>query len=97
MVKWKTGLNCRCRAAIIGKQINLGLEISMNDTNIFNIFTTFSSELTHCADINMRHSLIQTYFGAKLTSSYIYVRPKLKVIGHFVRWPCRRYFKAYVF
>jgi hypothetical protein len=35
MVKWKTGLNCRSRTAIIGKQFNLGLEISMNDTNYF--------------------------------------------------------------
>ena len=33
MVKWNTGLNCRSRTAIIGKQVNLGLEISMNDTN----------------------------------------------------------------
>jgi hypothetical protein len=33
MVKWKRGLSCRSRTAIIGKQVNLGLEISMNDTN----------------------------------------------------------------
>jgi hypothetical protein len=39
MVKWKTGLNCRSRTAIIGKQVNLGLEISMNDTNYFRINT----------------------------------------------------------
>jgi hypothetical protein len=31
--KWKMGLSCRSRTAIIGKQVNLGLEISMNDTN----------------------------------------------------------------
>jgi hypothetical protein len=32
MVKWKTGLSCQSRTAIIGKQVNIGLEISMNDT-----------------------------------------------------------------
>ena len=31
-MKWKTGLSCRSRTAIIGKQVNIGLEISMNDT-----------------------------------------------------------------
>ena len=57
--KWKTCLSCRSRTAIVGKQVNLGLEISMKD------FTTFSSELIHCADINYIR-LIQTYFGDKL-------------------------------
>jgi hypothetical protein len=33
MVKWKTGLSCRSLTAVIGKQVNFGLEISMNDTN----------------------------------------------------------------
>jgi hypothetical protein len=63
MVKWKTGLNCRSLTAIIGKQVNLGLEISMNDTN----YLISSQQLTslHCADINLRHSL-QTYFRATL-------------------------------
>ena len=40
-------------AAVVGKQVNFGLEISMNDTN----FTTFSSELIHCAHINLCHSI----------------------------------------
>ena len=31
MVKWKTGLSCRSRTAVIGKQVNFGLEINMND------------------------------------------------------------------
>ena len=40
----------------------------------------------HCADIklNSKSSDIIRYF----------VRPKLKVIGHFVRRPCKTYFKA---
>jgi hypothetical protein len=33
MVKWKTSLSCRSRTAIIGKQVNFGLQINMNDTN----------------------------------------------------------------
>ena len=41
--------------------------------------------------------VIQTYFRPKLNCSHRKnVRPKLKVIGHFVRRPCKRYFKAWV-
>ena len=38
MVKWKMGLSCRSLTAVLGKQVNFGLEISMNDTN-FRTFT----------------------------------------------------------
>ena len=37
-VQWKTGLRFRSLTAILGKQVNLGLQISMNDTN----FITFT-------------------------------------------------------
>ena len=33
MVKWKTGLSCRTLTAVLGKQVNFGLEISVNDRN----------------------------------------------------------------
>ena len=38
MVKWKMGLHsytvsCRSLTTVIGKQVNFGLEINMNDTN----------------------------------------------------------------
>ena len=32
-MKWKTGLSCQSLTTIIGKQVNFGLEISMNDRN----------------------------------------------------------------
>jgi hypothetical protein len=58
MVKWKTGLSCRSRTAIIGKQVNFGLEISMNDT-----FYLISSQhlvqneyIVLILNINLRHS-----------------------------------------
>ena len=59
MVKWKTGLSCRSRTAIIGKQVNFGLEISMNDT-----FYLISSAqhlvqneyIVLILNINLRHS-----------------------------------------
>ena len=63
---------------------------------VFTIFTTFSSELTHWTDINLCHSDL---FGRQTEMKVIghhhtYVRPKLKVIGHFVKRSCKRYFKA---
>jgi hypothetical protein len=68
-------------------------------TQIFNIFTTFSLELIYCADINLCHSdLFPTQTELKVIGHHhTYVRPKLKVIGHFVRRPCKRYFKAWNF
>ena len=35
MEKWKTGLSCRSLTAVMGKQVNFGLEINMNDTFYF--------------------------------------------------------------
>ena len=32
-MKWKMGLSCQSLTAATGKQVNFGLEISMNDTN----------------------------------------------------------------
>jgi hypothetical protein len=94
MVKWKTRLSCRSRTAIIGKQVNLGLEVSMNDTNYLISSQQFTS--LHCADINLRHSdLFPSQTELKVIGHHhTYVRPKLKVIRHFVRRPCKRYFKA---
>jgi hypothetical protein len=33
MVKWKAGLSCLRLTAVLGKQVNFGLEINMKDTN----------------------------------------------------------------
>jgi hypothetical protein len=92
MVRWKTGLSYRSCTAIIGKQVNFGLEISMNDTN----YLISSQHLVQNEYIMLiLFCVIQTYFRPKLNWSHrTFVRPKLKVIGHFVRWPCKRYFKA---
>ena len=98
MVKWKTGLSCRSRTAIIGKQVNFGLEISMNDT-----FYLISSQhlvqneyIVLILNINLRHSnLFPSQTELKVNGHHhTHARPKLKVIGHFVRRPCKRYFKA---
>jgi hypothetical protein len=63
MVRWKTGLSYRSRTAIIGKQVNFGLEISMNDTN----YLISSQHLVHNEYIVLiLICVIQTYFRAKL-------------------------------
>jgi hypothetical protein len=48
--------------------------------------------------INLRHSdLFSSQTELKVIGHHhTYVRPKLKVIGHFVRRPCKRYFKAWL-
>jgi hypothetical protein len=96
--KWKTGLSCRSHTAIIGKQVNLGFGNKYEWHKLFNIFTIFSSELIYCADINLRHSdLFPSQTELKVIGHHqTYVRPKLKVIRHFVRQPCKRYFKAWL-
>ena len=64
----------------MASKVYFGSEKSMNDSYDTTQFlhNIYCSELIHCADINLCHSYV----------SYIYVRPKLKVIGHFVRWLC---------
>jgi hypothetical protein len=63
MVKWKTYLSCRSRTAIIGKQVNFGLEISMNDTN----YSISSQHLVQNEYIVLiLIYVIQTYFRPKL-------------------------------
>jgi outer membrane receptor for monomeric catechols len=42
MVKWKTDLNYRSLTAVLGKQVNFGLEIKYELHKLFNIFTTFA-------------------------------------------------------
>ena len=32
-MKWKTGLSCRSLTAVLGKQVNFGLEKRKDDTN----------------------------------------------------------------
>jgi hypothetical protein len=63
MVRWKTGLSYRSRTAIIGKQVNFGLEISMNDTN----YLISSQHLVQNEYMMLiLICLIQTYFRPKL-------------------------------
>ena len=63
MVRWKTGLSYRSRTAIIGKQVNFGLEISMNDTN----YLISSQHLVQNEYIMLiLICVIQTYFRPKL-------------------------------
>jgi hypothetical protein len=59
---------------------------------LFNIFTQFSSELIHCAGINLcRSDLFPNQTELKVIGHHhTCVRPKLEVIGHFVRRPCKR-------
>ena len=66
----------------------------MNDTNYLISSQQFTS--LHCADINSCHSdLFPSQTELKVIGHHhAYVRPKLKVIGRFVRRPCKRYFKA---
>ena len=70
------GLSCRSRTAIIGKQVNLGLEVSMNDTNYLISSQQFTS--LHCADINLRHSdLFPSQTELKVIGHHhTYVRPR---------------------
>jgi hypothetical protein len=63
MVRWKTGLSYRSRTAIIGKQVNFGLEISMNETN----YLISSQHLVQNEYIMLiLFCVIQTYFRPKL-------------------------------
>ena len=39
-------------------------------------------------------SILVSYQTIAFARHHTYVWPKLKVIGHFVRWLCKRYFKA---
>ena len=96
MVKWKTGLSCRSLTADFGKQVNFDLEINMNDTNYLISSQHLRSELIHCANINLRYSdLFPSQTELKVIGHHhTYVQPKLKVIGHFVRRRCKKYFKA---
>jgi hypothetical protein len=78
MVKWKTGLSCRSLTAVLGKQVNLGLGISMKGTNylISSQHLPFRVNTLCCSKVIRHH--------------HTNVRPKLNVSGHFVRRPCER-------
>jgi metallophosphoesterase superfamily enzyme len=79
---------------LASKLILIALEISMK---LFNIFTTFNcrSELIHCVDINLCHSDLFPSQTELKVIGYHHTYVRLKVIGHFVRRPCKIYFKAW--
>jgi hypothetical protein len=58
MVKWKTGLSCRSLIdlLLLASKLILAWKYKYEWHKLFNVFTTFSSELILCADINLRHS-----------------------------------------
>jgi hypothetical protein len=93
-------LKCRHLTVVIGMQVNFGLEICTlyEWHKLFNIFTTFIVQNSYNMLIFVSFRLISelNWTEGHRTSSYIYiyVRPKLKVIGHFVRRSCKIYFKA---
>jgi hypothetical protein len=56
--------------------------------------TNYLISLQHLPFIHLCHS--DLFPSQKLTEGHwTYVRPKLNVTGHFVRRPCKRYFKAW--
>ena len=66
----------------------------MKETKFNFLHNIYSKELIHCADIHLWHS--DLFLSQNWTEGHrTYVRLKLNVIGHFVRRPCKRYFKAW--
>jgi hypothetical protein len=91
--KWWSGKRAKSYCCSC-KQVNFGLEISMNDTHYLISSQIYRSELIHCADIHLCHSDLFPNSQNWTAGHRTYVRSKLNIIGHFVRRPCKRYFKA---